>query len=82
MIEGILRESAPTFAYGTVNAVDPVQQKAQVRLRSDLLVWIQTSLILSIGDTVILGRNDNDSSRFIVQYSEKLIPSQGMLILI
>ena len=84
MIEGILRKPPDTFFYGAVTAVDEIQGQVQVRLRSDLLVRIQTSLSssLQVDDTVIVAENDQDSSKFIVQYSKKAVPLQGTLLLI
>lgn len=82
MIENILKKKAVVFSYGTVTAANPALQKVRVRLRSDLLIWVRTTLGLSAGDTVIVARNDKDSSWFIVQHSEKAVPSQGTLLLI
>ena len=84
MIEEILRKQPGTFFYGAVEAVDKTQGQVQVRLRSDLLVQIQTSLSssLQVDDTVIVAENDQDSSRFIVQYSKKAVPLQGTLLLV
>jgi len=84
MIEGILRKPPATFYYGTVTAVDETQGQVQVRLRSDLLIRVQTSLsgTLKVDDTVIVAENDQDSSKFIVQYSQKAVPLQGTLLLV
>ena len=60
----------------------PIHKRVRVRLRSDLLIWVQTTLSLEVGDTVIVAENDQDSSRFIVQYSRKALPSKGVLLLI
>ena len=82
MIENILKKKDAVFSYGTVTASNPALQKVRVRLRSDLLIWVRTTLGLSAGDTVIVARNDKDSSWFIVQHSEKAVPSQGTLLLV
>jgi hypothetical protein len=84
MIEGILRKRPGTFAYGTVEAVYEALQQVEVRLQSGILIRVQTSLIGSLraGDTVIVAENDQDQSKFIVQYSRKALPSQGTLLLI
>lgn len=84
MIEGILKKRPGTFFYGTVMAVDEALQQVQVQLRSDLLIRVQTSLSASLkaGDTVIVAENDQDSSKFIVQYSKKAVPLQGTLLLL
>ena len=82
MIENILKKKAAVFNYGTITAVNPILQQVRVRLRTELLVWVQTGLVLNTGDTVIVAQNDKDSSWFIVQYSQKAIPSQGTLLLV
>ena len=84
MIEGILRKPPGTFFYGTVMAVDEALQQVQVQLRSDLLIRVQTSLSASLtaGDTVIVAENDQDSSKFLVQYSKKAVPLQGTILLL
>ena len=82
MIESLLKKKIGTFSYATVTAVNAVLQKVQVRLGTDLQVWIQTSIDLNVGDTVIVARNDKDASRLIVQHSRKAVPSQGTLLLV
>lgn len=84
MIEGLLKKQPGTFTYGTVEAVYEALQQVQVRLRSDILIRVQTSLTNSLqaGDTVIVAENDQDKSKFIVQYSRKAVPLQGTLLLI
>ena len=84
MIEGLLKKPPATFYYGTITAVDETLQQVQVRLRSDLLIRVQTSLssALQVDDTVIVAKNDQDSSKFIVQYSRKAVPLQGTLLLV
>jgi hypothetical protein len=82
MIEDILKKKDAVFSYGTVADSNQKLQKVQVRLRSNLLIWIRTSLVLNSGDTVTVAKNDKDSSWFIVQYSKKAVPSQGTLLLV
>jgi len=84
MIEGLLKKQPGTFTYGTVEAVYEALQQVQVRLRTDILIRVQTSLTgsLQAGDTVIVAENDQDRSKFIVQYSRKAVPLQGTLLLI
>ena len=62
--------------------IDAFLGKVQVQLGANLRVWIQTSLSLSVGDTVIVARNDQDALRLIVQYSQRSLPAQGTLQLI
>jgi len=80
MIEQLLKKRGETFCYGEVTAVNAVDRKVQVRLGENN-VWIVTELDLDIGDTVILARSA-DSSRFIVQYSRKLLPEEEVLLLV
>lgn len=82
MIENVLRKKGAVFSYGTVMDSNQRLQKAQVKLRSDLLIWVRTTLGLTLGDTVIVAKNDKDSSWFIVQYSKKAVPSQGTTLLV
>lgn len=82
MIEDVLKKKPGAFAYATVTAVESVLGKVQVQLGTNLKTWIQTSMELSVGDTVIVARNDQDASRLIVQYSRRSIPSRGTLLLI
>lgn len=84
MIEDLLKKQPGTFSYGTIEAVHENLQQVQVRLRTDILIRVQTSLTgsLQVGDTVIVAENDQDKSKFIVQYSRKAIPSQGSLLLV
>ena len=82
MIEGILKKRPGTFAYGTIEAVYETLQQVQVRLQSGMLIRVQTSLSLEVDDTVIVAENDQDKSKFIVQYSRKAVPSQGTLLLV
>jgi len=82
MIEDLLKKKTGTFRYAIIVSVNEVLGKVQVRLGTNLQVWVQTSLSLSVGDTVIVARNDHDKSRLIVQFSTKSLPSQGTLLLI
>jgi hypothetical protein len=81
MIEDIVKKKPGTFAYGTVMAVDESRGSVQVQLGT-LTAWIQTSLSLDVGDTVIVARNDQDRSRLIIQHSQRSLPTQGTLLLI
>ena len=80
MIEKILRKSAETFDYGEVTAVNTIDRKVYVRF-GEGSAWIKTELDLEIGNTVILARSA-DSSKFIVQYSRKVLPAEEVLLLI
>lgn len=83
MIENLLKVKPGTFGYATVTAVDPALGKVQVELGvNNLRVWIQTSLTFSIGDAVIVARNDQDKSKLIIQHSSRSVPSQGTLVLV
>lgn len=84
MIEGLLKKQPRTFYYGTVTAVYETLDQVQVRLRSDILIRIQTSLTssLKVDDTVIVAENDQDRSKFIVQYSRKAVPLEGTLLVV
>lgn len=78
MIEKILKKRASTFQYGTVTALNSAEDRVQVQI-GDQSVWIDTDLSLAVGDSVIIARKE-DSSKFIVQYSRKALPSQGVLL--
>lgn len=80
MIERILKKRAETFYYGEVVAINTADRKVRVRL-GESNVWIKTELDLDIGDTVILARSA-DSSKFIVQYSRKLLPAEEILLVV
>jgi len=79
MIEQILKKRAQTFQYGEIVAVSSAMGKVLVQIGSEGSTWIETDLGLEIGDSVIVARNE-DSSKFIVQYSRKALPSQGVLL--
>ena len=81
MIEQILKKPARTFQYGEIGAVNSSEGKVLVQIGNEAATWIETALNLKIGDSVIVARNE-DSSKFIVQYSHKALPSQGVLLLI
>jgi len=81
VIEQILKKPARTFQYGEIGAVSSSEGKVLVQIGNQGSTWIETALSLKIGDSVIVARNE-DSSKFIVQYSHKALPSQGVLLLI
>jgi len=80
MIEQLLKKRSETFSYGAVTAVNSVEGKVQVRLGASN-IWLPTELDLDVGDAVILARRA-DSSKFIIQYSRKLLPAEEVLLLI
>lgn len=80
MIEKILKKRARTFQYGEIMSVNSAEGKVLVQI-GDGSIWIETALSLETGDSVIVARNE-DSSKFIVQYSRKALPSQGALLLL
>lgn len=80
MIEKILKDRGEIFHYGEVIALNPVDRKALIRIRYGR-AWVKTDLDLTVGNTVILARGA-DSSRFIVQHSEKALPETEVLLLI
>jgi hypothetical protein len=79
VIEQILKKRPRIFRYGEIEAVNSADEKVQVRIGSESLIWIKTPLSLEIGDAVIVARN-NDSSWFVVQDSRKAMPSEGVLL--
>ena len=81
MIEQILKKPAQTFQFGEIAAVNSSEGKVLVQIGNQGSTWIGTDLSLKTGDSVIVARNE-DSSKFIVQYSHKALPSQGVLLLI
>lgn len=78
MIEKILKKRARTFQYGQIVAFNSAEGKVLVQI-GEGSTWIETALSLEAGDSVIVARNE-DSSKFIVQYSRKALPSQGVLL--
>jgi len=80
VIEKILKKRARTFQYGEIVAVNSAEGKVLVQI-GEGSIWTETALSLEIGDSVIVARNE-DSSKFIVQYSRKALPSQGVLLLL
>jgi len=81
MIEQILKKRARTFQYGEIVAVSSAMGKVLAQIGTEGSTWIETDLNLETGDSVIVARNE-DSSKFIVQYSRKALPSQGVLLLL
>ena len=79
MIEQTLKKRARTFQYGEIVAVSSAMGKVLLQIGSEGSTWIETDLNLETGDSVIIARN-KDSSKFIVQYSRKARPSQGVLL--
>ncbi len=78
MIEQILKKRPGTFLYGKIEEVYTETETVKILLGKEY-VLIKTSLALKVGDTVVLARNE-DSSMFVVQYSHKALPSQGLLL--
>ena len=78
MIEQILKKRVRTFLYGEIDAVIAQEGKVRVKLGSEGTVWVNTSLSLEVGDTVIMARGD--SSRFVLLTSRKALPSQAVLL--
>lgn len=80
MIEQILKKRARTFQYGEIVAVNSAEGKVLVQI-GEGAIWTETALSLEIGDSVIVAHNE-DASKFIIQYTRKALPSQGVLLLI
>jgi hypothetical protein len=81
MIEKILRKKSPTFHYGTVLSYSASDGRVVVKIK-ETTINIQTTMILTVGDTVTLARNDQDSSWLIIEESGKAMPSQASLLLV
>jgi hypothetical protein len=80
MIEQILKKKKGAFLYGEVEEVNTTEGKVKV-ITGEASSWIKTSLILTVGSAVILGRNE-DKTLFIVQGSDKSLPAERVLLLV
>lgn len=80
MIEKMLRVKAKIFRYGTVISYSSGEGKAAVRI-GETTVSIKTTRSLSVGDLVVLVRNDSDLSWLVVGTASKALPSKTTLIL-
>lgn len=80
MIEKILKKKKSTFLYGEVIAVDTVRKRANV-VSGEIDVWINTTLSLVAGDTVICAQDEN-KQKFIVQASANVRPTVNTLLLV
>lgn len=80
MIEQILRKKKSTFLYGKVTAIDTVRQRVMV-LSGNSKTWINTSISLNAGDTVICAR-DESKQKFIIQAESNIRPEVNTLLLV
>jgi NADH dehydrogenase FAD-containing subunit len=80
MIEKILKRQKSAFSYGEITAIDTAGQRVQVT-DGDTINWINTSLSLSVADTVILAK-DETKRKFIVQAAANVRPSVNTLLLV
>lgn len=80
MLEKLLKKKKDSFIYGEVIALDTAGQRAQVKA-GEITVWINTALSLEVGDTVILGRDEN-KQKFIIQAASNARPAVNTLLLV
>lgn len=80
MIEQILKKKKGTFLYGEVIAVDTAGQRVQVA-SGETTIWVNTTLSLAVGDTIILARDEN-KQKFIVQAAANVRPAVNTLLLV
>ena len=80
MIEQILKKKKGAFLYGEVEEVNTAEGKVKV-ITGEASSWIKTSLTLTVGSAVILGRNE-DKTLFIVQGSDRALPAEKVLLLV
>lgn len=80
MIEKILKKKKSTFLTGEVTAVDTFRRRVLVA-SGDSNTWIDTSLSLTSGDTVICAR-DESKQKFIIQAATNVRPSVKTLLLV
>jgi hypothetical protein len=80
MIEKILKKQKGTFLYGEVTAIDTAGQRVQVTT-GDTTIWINTTMSLSVNDTVILARDEN-KQKFIIQAAANARPAVNTLLLV
>lgn len=80
MIEKILKKKKDSFWNGEVIALDTAGQRVQVKA-GEVTVWINTTLSLEIGNTVICGRDEN-KQKFIIQAASNARPAVNTLLLV
>lgn len=80
MIEKILKKKKDTFLYGEVTTLDTVGKRVQIAT-GDTNIWINTTMSLSVKDTVILARDEN-KQKFIIQAAANALPSVNTLLLV
>jgi len=80
MIEKILKKKKDSFLYGQVVAVDTAGQRVQVA-SGETTIWVNTTLTLAVGDTVICGRDEN-KQKFIIQSAVNVRPAVNTLLLV
>lgn len=80
MIEKLLKKKKDSFLYAEVIATDTAGLRVQVKA-GDTIAWINTSLVLKAGDTVILGRDEN-KNKFIIQAASNVRPAVNTLLLV
>lgn len=80
MIEKILKKQKGSFLYGEVIAIDTAGQRVQVA-SGETTTWVNTTLSLAVGDTVICGRDDT-KQKFIIQAAADVRPAVNTLLLV
>lgn len=80
MIEKLLKKKKDAFLYGEVIATDTAGQRVQIKA-GKVTAWINTSLTLEVGNTVICGRDEN-KQKFIIQAAKDARPAVNTLLLV
>jgi hypothetical protein len=80
MIEKLLKKVKGSFLYGEVMAIDTAGQRVQITA-GDTTTWVNTTLSLEVGATVICGRDEN-KQKFIIQAAADVRPAVNTLLLV
>jgi NADH dehydrogenase FAD-containing subunit len=80
MIEKLLKKVKWSFLYGEVVAIDTAGQRVQITA-GDTTTWVNTTLSLEVGATVICGR-DETKQIFIIQAAANARPAVNTLLLV
>jgi NADH dehydrogenase FAD-containing subunit len=80
MIEQLIKKKKSTFVTGEVSAIDTTRRRVLV-VSGNASTWIDTSLSLAAGDTVICAR-DESKQKFIIQAASNVRPSVNTLLLV
>ena len=80
MIEQLLKKKKATFVTGEVTSVDTARKRVRL-VAGNSSTWVDTSLSLSAGDTVICAR-DESKQKFIIQAATNVRPSVNTLLLV